>query len=498
VSAALGRRNSDPTGADNLGPIGEEEPTMRRGAAAAVVLAALCLCGCVRRDYESTSPDRARGADLAAPPDRSLLPDLALPCLSTTDDTMGIAVATTGQDAADCGAASAPCATIRLGLTRATATGRSYVFVAVGTYRERPALARGVIVSGGWTTSSAPWTRACPVDASLTTLKPEAQDGLPLVTASDLGGRAGLEAVTLLSDPTDRFGCSSYAVMATGATTELFLRDLYLIVGNACPGLSSPSPPPAGPPAAAGSCAIGPSAARTAGAPGTAGAAGAPGSWDDSGYHPQLAGDGLPGQMGGNGVVNGDQTTIPQCGNCANVFGICQVAQQAQTGKPGLPGCGGASGPGGIGGGGGGSAVGVFAHDAHVDLIDAIIVVGDGGKGGDASPGSAGGSPSLGVAGAGVACYSDCVQDCPGGPKTCICRPDTQSSTAQGATATAGAQGGNGGSGGGGAGGHSIGLVSIGAAAIRTLNVALTHGAGGKGGAGTNRGPDGLGLDRYP
>lgn len=155
--------------------------------------------------------------------------------------------------------------------------------------------------------------------------------------------------------------------------------------------------------------------------------------------------DGQAGQGGGGGGGNGGGGGSGGCGSCGGSKGL--------------------------GGGGGGASIALVALNAPVTLISATLQGASAGRGGN---GGAGGAPQ---ATAGL--HGSSASACLGGN---------------------GGLGGAGGAGGGGAGGVGAALVYKGTKPIYAADSTLTagtKGAHGAGGAVTNDGPDGIGVDVY-
>ena len=116
--------------------------------------------------------------------------------LANAFESFGIMVAHPTSDAAPsaeagaCGTKANPCTTVQAGIDAAAVGGKQYVYVASGTYNEdNVKLAKGITLTGGWNTAD--WTRGCPIDAGLTTIKNVSGDRV--IAAVDLGGTAGID-----------------------------------------------------------------------------------------------------------------------------------------------------------------------------------------------------------------------------------------------------------------------------------------------------------------
>ena len=155
---------------------------------------------------------------------------------STAFESFGVMVATTGSDAgADagaCGTKANPCTSIQVAIDAAAKAGKQYVYIGTGTYNEdNIALAKGVSISGGWNTTD--WTRGCPIDAGATTIRNVT--GNKVISATDLGGAAAVDSVTLKSKVQSAVtgdGESLYGVFAKGATTSITLANVKIELAN--------------------------------------------------------------------------------------------------------------------------------------------------------------------------------------------------------------------------------------------------------------------------
>ncbi|WP_437903458.1 hypothetical protein WME95_33555 [Sorangium sp. So ce327] len=185
----------------------------------------------------------------------------------------------------------------------------------------------------------------------------------------------------------------------------------------------------------------------TAGAPGTG-----RGRIDETGWHPDRAGDGargMPGQGGGGG------------GGRRGGLAVCDAASKGGAGG-GSGGAGGCGGRGGRGGENGQPSIAMVALHAKVTVRDSIITARDGGKGGDGGEPEEGGYGGRGAPGGAV---GDGTWSCEGG---------------------SGGLGGEGGYGGPGRGGDSIGIAYLDEDQLTLEGVTFELGLPGVGGTSWN------------
>lgn len=189
---------------------------------------------------------------------------------------------------------------------------------------------------------------------------------------------------------------------------------------------------------------------------GHGGPAGGPGSGGTSmGMLTSTGYAGASGGTGGNGTIG--QGAGGGGGRKGNNTNGCGVGVKGPTGGSG--GAGGCGGLAGGGGGAGGASIALVSLSATLTLTNVHLSAGVGGAGGAGGDGQLGGIGGVGGIGGGVACQ--------GG---------------------SGGKGGDGGSGGGGRGGPSIGLASVGVAAViddANITVSGSAAAGGPGGNGS-------------
>jgi hypothetical protein len=397
-------------------------------------------------------------------PNDSSLPDGTIPnCSYPPDDNAGVFVTPAGSDVVEggvCGLSrSSPCKTIGAGLASATtASGRSIVYVAAGTYTEALTLANGITVEGGWQVggdSGTGWTFDCSSPQSLVIVQAPSSAG---TTVSLTSGAAIVTTITVLSKPSSSAGQSLYGIMASGASTQLTLNDVAVTVSAGGDGATgNPGAPGAAAPA---NCSPGDGASGTV--VGTAGGAGKNGTFGASGYVPGVGGAGGMGSAGDNGTAGGPGATT-MYGTCSGAFN-CSSGMASCVGGTGKPGCGGGGASGGAGGGGGGSSVALYVSGAQVTINGGSFTSGNGGKGG---PGGAPGPGTPGSNGATGSTTTCAVSVC-GSPVPMICQPGLPPNV----TATGGSGGGtggtgsNGGPGGGGAGGDSFAIVTANAGSV--------------------------------
>jgi hypothetical protein len=416
-------------------------------------------------------------------------------CSSQVVDAMnGIFVTRTGSSAgATCGTIATPCAAVQLGIDRASALGRSTVYVASGTYTESVNLAGGVTVQGGWSASGTAWTPICtgnPAQAQAVTIVAPASANVT-AAATNLGGTATLQTLTIQSKAQSSVkpGESVYGIVATGASTQLVLDDVY-VTAAAGGGGATGTAGDAGAPAT-GTCAAGTGMTGTAG-PSGPGADG--GTFSSAGYSGGNGSAATAGGPGNNGTVGGP----PVCADCVTTTSCpalsCTIGSTMhQCGTEGVSGCGGLGGGAGSGGGGGGSSIALFVWDAHVSCNGGGLTAGSGGAGGGGGLGGDGGAGTSGQAGMTTGMCGTSV----GGVCATGCSITSPVTLSGGDAGGAGGTGGTGGQGGGGAGGWSCAYYQGGAGLVTLSSISNTaHGNPGTGGP--PGGASGAAKDRCP
>jgi hypothetical protein len=404
----------------------------------------------------------------------------------TVNVNTGVFVAPGGSTASNCGSQQSPCSTVQAGLDRAYAAGRPTVYVSHGVYVESIALRPGITLEGGWEVIGSTWIPNC-VDPSGAVIIQAPPTATVSAVADNLGGLATIATLTLQSkDQIDVHpGESLYGLRATGATTQLTLKDVGVQTANAgdgSPGVGG------GPGAIGGPCGV--EGDGGSGGPGAQGNGAEGGVFSGSGYSPSV---GSAGSIGTTGE-NGSETTPPTCASCGSCTALnCGFSPNGSQscGSLGSPGCGGPGGTPGGGGSGGGSAVALYVWDATVHVMAGSLTAGNGGTGGNGGlggNGGAGGQGSTGSAGPG------CTARCSG---LAVCT--SIAGAGAGGVGGVGGRGGPGGAGGGGAGGSSFAIVRGGTAAIDVNGARLAHGSVASGG-----GPDGgvgapgMAADQWP
>jgi hypothetical protein len=307
------------------------------------------------------------------------------------DPANGVFVSPSGSASATCGAAAEPCATLEQAMDRATAMGRSVIYLDRGTYSEALALRAGLTFRGGYARSDASWTRSCATDrASYSRIQSTTEVGV----WAEYAGSAELESLTVATLATVPMGHSTYGVFARGTSTKLTLREVEVFAasgGDGQTGNSGATPAPR-----TGTCAPAGDGANGVGdgLPGTGAAAG---TIDSSGYVPGDGAPGGPGEPGHNGTAG--QSTCRVCYESCDTTTCSGTTTGQSCGVPGSAGCGGAAAEGGGGGGGGGSSFGLFAWGAQVQVIGGLLQSGNGGRGGAGGNPGNGGEGSDGSAG---------------------------------------------------------------------------------------------------
>jgi hypothetical protein len=430
--------------------------------------------------------------DVFEPPD-SPLPEGAIPsCATPPDDAAGVFVAPGGSDFLEggvCGLSrSTPCRTIGAGLSSAsTASGRSIVYVAAGTYTEKVTLVNGVTVEGGWHVggeAGTDWTYDCVSPAALVTVQAPSGSNATVVTSS---GAATLTTVTVLSKAAAAPGQSLYGIMATGASTRLTLDDVIVNVAGGGDGATG-SAGSVGSHAPA-TCSAGDGASATTAGP--AGGGGSAGTFTATGFVPGAGATAGAGGAGDNGAAGLPGAAVSYGGCTGGLPGgpPCMATAASCLGGTGKPGCGGGGGAGGGGGGGGGSSVALYVFGAQVTVNAGSLTASNGGRGGPGGGAGAGATGSAGATGTATMCT---IAVC-GAPIPNICQgaapgsPLTVTASGGGAGGTGG-NGSAGGPGGGGAGGDSFAAVTAGAGSIAFNGApALAFGSAGTGsGAGAS------------
>ena len=365
----------------------------------------------------------------------------------------GIFVAADGSDF-DPGTMALPVKTIGTGLARAIASGKSFLYIAAGSYNETITLAashQGIGLHGGYLRSSN-WlrdgTRAVITGPSTGTLR-----------VDNIAAPTIVEYLKFVGASATAPGTSSHAVIVTGST-GLRPRFLTATAGNGANGVQG----------------------ANSGATGDDGGVGAPGVnafEDDAAVGCEAAPDPPINYAGGASCIGATTSTMGGDGRrgcktggspCAGVSGLAGspnppgtasdpgqgVSGAAGTGgQPGLDGSVGVEGQAGLGG----------------SIAETTWVPANGGDGGRGVDGSGGGG---GAGGGSVHSFGTC-EDWGGG----------------GGGGGGGGCGGTGGDGGGG-GGASIAILLI-DSSITAVNVHVETGNGGSGGSGRNGGGGGPG-----
>jgi hypothetical protein len=421
--------------------------------------------------------------DVVVPTDGAL-PDGTLPdCSQPPNDSAGVFVAPSGSDVLEGGSCgltrSTPCKTIGAGLSSAsTATGRSIVYVAAGTYTEKITLPNAITLQGGWHVggeAGTDWTYDCTSPASVVTVQAPSTSNTTIVAST---GTSTVTALTVLSKTPASAGQSLYGVFASGTSTKLTLNDVVIRVANAGDGASGTT----GAAGASASATCGAGNGVSASGSGAAGAAAMAGGFASVGWVPGGGGTGGSGSAGDNGSAGGAGAAIP-FGYCLQVGLNCMATIATCDGGQGLPGCAGGGGGGGSGGAGGGSSIALYAFGASVTVNGGSLTAGNGGKGGPGGSGGGGASGSAGKAGP----TNQCITSFCGTPIPNICNPQAPPLQPYnygdgGAPGGTGGNGSNGGPGGGGAGGDSYAVVTAGGGTVAfTGSPGLTAGTAGTG-----------------
>jgi hypothetical protein len=410
--------------------------------------------------------------------------DAAACSMRMVDEAAGLFVEPTGDDGFTCGTRLSPCKTVKQGIDRAKATGKSVVYIAPGKYVETINLAAGIALEGGWSVDSHRWSPICTLQASTGVLIQAPPTADTTIVAADLNGSTELRKLSVASkDPTAvATGESLYGIVARGSTTSLALHGVVVTLAPAGPGRNGDaggSPP--------NSTQMGCDAGAGAmGATGQVGKGSDGGAFASSGFVPGVGASGSPGSSGDNGARGGSG----ECQNCYNTCGVdCPAMAATACGQTGLSGCGGPGGKGGDPGGGGGSSIALFAWDAQVTVTDSVLAAGSGGSGGAGGPGAPGGAGAMGAIGATTGCVTGC-----GVSSTCHVVLSRQ--LEGGAPGGSGGVGGTGGVGGGGAGGWSCAYYQGGTSTIKVATTTLESSDAGA--AGTPAGTPGVSQGGCP
>jgi hypothetical protein len=376
---------------------------------------------------------------------------------------------------APCGTKKAPCGSVKDGIAAALAAGKPRVYLAAGTYLEDGiALQRSVNLYGGFHPEN-DWARPCPPSAADTTLQAVADT--VTVRATDLGGTALLDALTIASKATANHdaaghGESLYGIFASGASTVLEMDDVVVTTAAAGRGNDGAGGKAPGDPGAPGSCAPSSVPPGGDGAAGTSSSGASAGSFGPSGYTPGDSASGMDGGKGGDGPCT---APTESCLVCTRTTLACATLEVMP--RPGTPGCGGNGGGGGQAGLGGGSAVALFTNAAKVTVLNGSLFAGDGGNGGNGGIGPKGGAPGTSMNGPSTQCCNGCGSFTAG----CKCQSGP---ILPGATCSTPGGGGDGGSAGGAAGGSSYAIVRVAGGEVTMKGTSLAHGQPGKGGQG--------------
>ena len=424
--------------------------------------------------------DRAGNGDvdafMANPPPP---PPAVNPCdASSADPAAGIFVTPMGTNAAGCGAASAPCASIQVGILQAQTLGKTVVFLGSGTYSEWVTLPAGITLAGGWTPQ---WTASTDTDAAGATIAPASNNVSVLADAIDGGARVC--RLTIASKPAAAVqrGESVYGVFVRGPSTSVELDDVVVQVvtaGDGIPGVDGD----AGAAGAAGGC----SPPGTGQNGGPTGATGSPardaGGFSRQGFVPGTGATGGAGAPGDNGKLGATGACVA-CVTCGTPS-CAAVDAGVACGLAGPGGCGGGGASGGAGGGGGGGSIGIFVWGGGtgVTLSNCVLSAGNGGAG------ALGGNGGNGGAGAKAAPGQDalaCTTTCSAGTPCAT----TNAAAAGGSGGGTGGNGSRGGAGGAGAGGSSCAIAQGGGAGV--MNQSGTTLIFGKAGRGAGAATDG-------
>jgi hypothetical protein len=378
-----------------------------------------------------------------------------------------------------------PCNSIQAGIAQAVADGKTTVYVEQGTYTEQLTLSPGVTVRGGWTALGG-WAPICDSTRFTSTIVQPPAGADRAVIAKDLGGTATLQSLYIQNKTTAQSGQSLYGVFATGATTNLVLTDVSVVVAAGGRGVDGAA-------GAAGGVGFDTSTCTTSATPATASpatpapSAGAEVTYTASGATVTTASTGTVGGPGQSGTVTGTGpcVTTDECsdslpGEPCTVDGTDTNCGLAYAGI-----CGG---PGGVGGGGtgGGSSIALFAFDAQVTVNRGQLLSGAGGDGGNGG--------AAGAAGQATPPHQTSPASCKGCGKkaggTCGCSSLVPGGDKPGGPGVPGTAGAAGVAGAGGAGGDSFSLYQN-ANNVNVTNstqTTLLPGAAGAGGAGSPAG----------
>ena len=444
-----------------------------------------------------------------------------------------------GADSGSCGSLGSPCATIGQGVINASATGRTVVQVASGTYGAGFTLGGGITVRGGYsagfvgrsgstTVNSTVTVTAAPAGASLQDLSINGTNGGSATGVLVQGGSTvALTRLTVTSGTPSGAGASAYGVRAIGGS-DVTLTDSTVTAAAGVPGSGGASSPAAAAGGCNGNTGADSSTRTTASCGGSGGQrSGEGGQGGGTNFFATNAGSagaagGVAGSVGGAGGAGGCGSSFG-CGNHAGGGGSGTAGSAGASGAgasnattaagatwAGLSGSAGGSGTAGRGGGGGGGGASATAKG------------GDGGSGG---AGGNGGTGSTSVGSAGGGSFAVYASDASVASQSSVLTANAGGSGGAGTTGGAGGKGGNGGNGGnkscceaggggggggaggggggggagGGAGGPSIALFHRGTGTASVSGGVLskaTGGAGGAGGAGGSGGGVGSGGAR--
>lgn len=369
-----------------------------------------------------------------------------------------------GTNAANCGAANAPCQSIAQAIARAKATQSPAIYLGDGTYPEAlDVLGVNLVVEGGWVMDGGAWTGAC--DTNFAKIDSPKNYGA-LVNGST---QVTLRLLTISSRSNGAPGESMYGLFVQGATVAL--DNVVLVAQNGGDGLAG----------GAGQTQF--TLCPTQAGNGAAGDGGGPGNlgiFNQNGYFGVAGpkgGTGATGTAGGLGTQGTCSMCYPQCSKFGADAGCVTGSLQQVCGGEGGGGCGGLGGLGGNGGNGGGAAIALYAWGpGTITVKGGLLATSSGGAGGAGGPGGEGADGAAGMTGNEPNCITGCTEM--GG----FCQ-GSNTTVAGGAGGAPGGAGGAGGIGGGGAGGPTY-LFFQGNGASVTLdpNTKALLGAGGDGG----------------
>jgi hypothetical protein len=470
-------------------------------------------------DYDA---DPSNGCEIMCATDPAITPDVPDDLFEDQncdgiDGTAadGLFVAEDGSNA-NPGTRAFPLRTISFALGKASTEGKSFLYVAAGSYNETVTLVPGIGIHGGYLRAS-DWAR----------------DGTPgvisgprtgAVIASNVTVPTIIEYMEVRSATATATSTSSHAIVVTNSTA-LIPRYLTVIAGDGANGAQGSTPgsagddggdgvagyngyeddgffycagntpdPPAFQPGGAacsgggnaggnggrgcktnGSACAGQSGGSGSGPGGGSGGTGVAGGTGGSGVAGANGANGSSGAGGSGGAIAGNQW-IPDAGNNGSTGGNgggggggAGGGSNHSTGTcndwgggGGSGGGGGCGATGGSGGSGGGASIGILLVNSTVSAAEWVdVLTGDGGNGGAGRNGGTGGPGGLGRSG-GVG-YDE---------------------GRAGGTGRNGGKGGNGGHGGGGAGGWSVCVYANATSSYTdTGSPSYAPGAGGTGGA---------------